>query len=325
MKKEEKVEKLVEEKIDEKVEEMIEGISSQNETVEKGLEIIDKLDDEIEVLQQKLVEEKMENVELHAEIEKEKEEIVELENENQKLKKSISIFRLVLFSIFTVIVFGGGWILGSSLVYLDQFLYGEDEQINPVEDKEINFVKTTADVELDKFYGKFLSKRGFISKILNNENIPEYYDMFNIYEYRLSVVPRFDEKLYGDTVFPYVTYDSFQKSYKQIYNLQDLEIVFNNISNYPKLVDGNKVLFDDYLDTGVNVSFDTEKIMYTASDMTYTMTGNYKEAAGTYSVLYGTVVTGTFELKYKMDDVGNKYIIGMIITKEDMSLSSDRV
>jgi hypothetical protein len=79
------------------------------------------------------------------------------------------------------------------------------------------------------------------------------------------------------------------------------------------------------LDTGVEVSFLAENIKYTSKDMIYTMSGIYKEVAGTYSVLYGTTVTGTFELKYKMDDVGNKRIVGMIIIKEDMNLSKSGV
>ena len=157
--------------------------------------------------------------------------------------------------------------------------------------------------------------------MLNNETVPDSFDLYNVYEYRLSVVPRFDERLYEDSMYPYVTYDSFKKAYKQIYGLEDLETIFSSMTTYPKLVDGNKVLFDDYLDTGVGVSFKASEIKYTSKDQIYTMTGTYEEVAGTYSVLYGTVVSGSFELKYKMDEVGNKYIVGMMIYKEDMNLS----
>ena len=315
----------VEEIVEEKVEGIVEELVVSNENMEKGLEIIDKQSEEIEELQEELVKEKCKKVELHAEIEREKEENQELIKENKKLRMSITILRLIFFFIFTVIVFIGGWYIGTKLVDLDRFLYGEDSNINPEEDKDIKFSQISANVELDKFFGKFMSKKGFISKILNNNNIPEQFDLFNDYEYRLSIVPRFDEKLYEDSIYHYVTYDSFRKAYKQIYGLEDLETIFNSMSSYPMLVDGNKVLFDDYLDTGVEVSFLAENIKYTSKDKVYTMSGIYKEVAGTYSVLYGTTVTGTFELKYKMDDVGNKRIIGMVIIKEDMNLSKSGV
>jgi len=312
-----KVEEIVEDKVDEIVEEIV----VSNERVEKGLEIIDKQVDEIGDLKDELIREKCENIELQAEIEKEKEENAELVKENKKLRMSISILRLVFFFIFTIIVFGGGWFIGTKLVDLDEFLYGDEEEINPEEDKEISFSHVKANIELDKFYGEIMSKKGFIAKLLNNENIPDSFDLYNIYEYRLSVVPRFDEKLYDDSLHPYVTYDSFKKAYKQIYGLEDLETIFDGMTTYPMLIDGNKVLFDDYLETGVDISFSAEKIKYTVEDKIYTMYGTYKEVAGTYSILYGTTVTGSFELKYRMNDVGNKYIVGMIIYKEDLNLS----
>ena len=312
-----KVEEIVEDKVDEIVEEIV----VSNERVEKGLEIIDKQVDEIGDLKDELIREKCENIELQAEIEKEKEENAELAKENKKLRMSISILRLVFFFIFTIIVFGGGWFIGTKLVDLDEFLYGDEEEINPEEDKEISFSHVKANIELDKFYGEIMSKKGFIAKLLNNENIPDSFDLYNIYEYRLSVVPRFDEKLYDDSLHPYVTYDSFKKAYKQIYGLEDLETIFDCMTTYPMLIDGNKVLFDDYLETGVDISFSAEKIKYTVEDKIYTMYGTYKEVAGTYSILYGTTVTGSFELKYRMNDVGNKYIVGMIIYKEDLNLS----
>ena len=153
---------------------------------------------------------------------------------------SISLLRLVFFFVFTVIVFVGGWYIGTKLVDLDKFLYGDEEEINPEEDKNISFSKEKANVELDKFYGKIMSKKGFIAKVLNNETVPDSFDLYNVYEYRLSVVPRFDERLYEDSMYPYVTYDSFKKAYKQIYGLEDLETIFSSMTTYPKLVDGNK-------------------------------------------------------------------------------------
>lgn len=315
------VEELVEDKVEEKVDEIVEELVVSNENVEKGLEIIDKQVEEIGDLQEELVKEKCENVELQAEIEREKVEREELVKENKKLRMYVSLLRLIFFFVFTVIVFVGGWYIGTKLVDLDKFLYGDEEEINPQEDKDISFSKEVADVELDKFYGEIMSKKGFIAKVLNKEDVPESFDLYNDYVYRLSVVPRFDERLYEDSMYPYVTYDSFKKAYKQIYGLEDLETIFNSMSTYPMLVDGNKVLFDDYLDTGVSVSFSSDEIKYTAADKIYTMTGTYEEVAGTYSILYGTTVTGTFELKYKMDDVGNKHIVGMVIEKEDMNLS----
>lgn len=311
----------IEDKVDELVDEIVEELVVSNENVEKGLEIIDKQVEEIGGLQEELVKEKCENIELQAEIEREKEENEVLVKENRKLRMSISLLRLVFFFVFTVIVFVGGWYIGTKLVDLDKFLYGDEEEINPEEDKNISFSKEKANVELDKFYGKIMSKKGFIAKVLNNETVPDSFDLYNVYEYRLSVVPRFDERLYEDSMYPYVTYDSFKKAYKQIYGLEDLETIFSSMTTYPKLVDGNKVLFDDYLDTGVGVSFKASEIKYTSKDQIYTMTGTYEEVAGTYSVLYGTVVSGSFELKYKMDEVGNKYIVGMMIYKEDMNLS----
>ena len=41
------------------------------------------------------------------------------------------------------------------------------------------------------------------------------------------------------------------------------------MTTYPKLVDGNKVLFDDYLDTGVGLSFNASEIKYTSKDQIY--------------------------------------------------------
>ena len=70
-----------------------------------------------------------------AKIEKEKNDNVELFKENKKLRMSISFFRLVFIFIFTVIVFVGGGYIGTKLVDLDNFLYGEEEEINPIEDK----------------------------------------------------------------------------------------------------------------------------------------------------------------------------------------------
>lgn len=307
------------------VEEIVDELVSSNENVEKGLKILTKQVDEIGDLQEELVKEKCEKVELQAEIEREKNENEELLKENKKLRMSISLLRLIFFFIFTIIVFVGGWYIGTKLVDLDEFLYGDEEQINPEEDKNIVFSKLNANIELDKFFGKVMSRKGFISKLLNNEDVPEDFNLYSDYGYRLSVVPRFDEKLYNDSKYPYVAYDSFKKAYKKIYGLENLEEIFGKIDGYPMLVDGNKVLFDDYLDTGVEISFFAEEIKYTAEDKIYTMTGIYKEVAGMYSSLYGTVVTGGFELKYKMDDVGNKQIVGMVIFKEDMTLSKSGV
>ena len=322
---EEIVSEKVDESVEEKVDEIVEELVVSNENVEKGLEIIDKQVDEIEELQEELVKEKCENVELKTEIEREKTENEELIKENKKLRMSISFLRLVFFLVFTIIVFVGGWYIGTKLVDLDKFLYGDEEEINPEEDKEISFSKKDANIELDKFFGKVMSRKGFIAKVLNKEDVPDDFDLYNVYEYRLSVVPRFDERLYEDSMYPYVTYDSFKKAYRQIYDLENLEEIFSSMEGYPMLMDGNKVLFDDYLDTGVVVSFSADEIKYTAKDKIYTMTGTYKETAGTYSVLYGTSVSGSFELKYKMDDVGNKHIVGMVILKEDMTLSKSGV
>lgn len=325
----EQVEELVQEKVDEivedRVDEIVEELVVSNENVEKGLEIIEKQVDEIEELQEELVKEKCENVELKTEIEREKTENEELIKENKKLRMSISFLRLVFFFVFTVIVFVGGWYIGTKLVDLDKFLYGDDEVINPEEDKDISFSKKDANVELDKFFGDVMSKKGFIAKVLNKEDVPDEIDLYNVYQYRLSVVPRFDAKLYEDSMYPYVTYDSFKKAYKQIYNLENLEEIFNGMEGYPMLVDGNKVVFDDYLTTGVVVKFSADEIKYTAKDKIYTMTGTYQETAGMYSILYGTSLTGSFELKYKMDDVGNKHIVGMVIFKEDMTLSQSGI
>lgn len=182
------VEEMVSEKVDEivegKVDEIVDELVASNENVEKGLEIIEKQVDEIGDLQEELVKEKCENVELQAEIEREKTENEELIKENKKLRMSISLLRLVFFFLFTVIVFVGGWYIGTKLVDLDRFLYGDEEEINPEEDKDIVFSKTNADVELDKFFGKVMSRKGFIAKVLNKEDVPDEFDLYNDYEYR---------------------------------------------------------------------------------------------------------------------------------------------
>ena len=127
------------ETIENKVDEIVEELVVSNENVEKGLEIIDKQVEEIGDLQEELVKEKCENIELQAEIEREKEENEVLVKENKKLRMSISLLRLVFFFVFTVIVFVGGWYIGTKLVDLDKFLYGDEEEINPEEDKTISF------------------------------------------------------------------------------------------------------------------------------------------------------------------------------------------
>lgn len=336
MKKEKNVDESLEKKL-EKAEERLEKAEERLEKAEEKLEIaeekLEKAEEELEQkieevaeleeIQEEIIKENSDSVVLQAEIEKEKEEVKELEKENRKLRFSNSFLKIVLFIVFTIVVFTGGWYLGTKLVDLEDFIYGDTA--NPLSDKKIEFSKEEANKDLNRIYGNVLSAKGFISKVLFNEDVPEKIDLVQEITYKLAVVPKVDETLYGDSMFEYVSYENYFLEYEKMYgNSSDLEELLLDSSYYPKLVDDNKIIYDFYIDTGVEVSFDAEKIDYTAVDKTYTITGKYKEFGGDFCLLKGTVVNGTFELKYVINENGNKNIISMVITKTDMEIKKDK-
>ena len=328
-----KKEKNVDESLEKKLEKAEERLEKAEERLEKAEERLEKAEEELEQkieevaeleeIQEEIIRENSDNIGLQAEIEREKEENKELEKENRKLRFSNSILRVVLFIVFTIVVFTGGWYLGTKLVDLEDYIYGDSS--NPLSDKKIDFSKEDADKELNNIYGEVLSARGFISKVLFNEDVPDKIDLVQDITYKLAVVPKIDETLYGDSLFEYVSYENYFNEYEKMYGtIGDLEEQLLDSSYYPKLVDDNKIIYDFYIDTGVEVSFDVEKIDYTAVDKTYTITGNYKEVGGDFCLLKGTVVNGTFELKYVVNEKENKNIVSMIVTKTDMNIKKDK-
>lgn len=336
MKKEKNVDESLEKKL-EKTEERLEKAEERLEKAEEKLEIaeekLEKAEEELEQkmeevaeledIQEEIIKENSDTVVLQADLEKEKEENKELSRENRRLRFSNSFMKIILFVIFTVVVFIGGWYLGTKLVDLEDYIYGDTA--NPLSDKKIEFSKEEANKDLNKVYGNVLSAKGFISKVLFNEEVPDKIDLIQDLTYKLAVVPKIDETLYGDSMYEYVSYENYFTEYEKMYgNAGDLEELLLDSSFYPKLVDDNKIIYDFYIDTGVEVSFDAEKIDYTAVDKTYTITGKYKEFGGDFCLLKGTVVNGTFELKYVVNENGNKNIISMIITKTDMNIKKDK-
>lgn len=291
----------------------------EEEIIEKELDMIDKLEDENDELQEKIARERVENAGLQSELEQEKVDNKELERENRRLKFSNSVFKIVLFIIFTIGVFTCGWFIGTKLVDLDEYIYG-DEVINPLKDKEISFSQSSANDSLNEIFGSYMIVDGYIARMLFNQSVPDTYDFYNVVEYKLAIVPKVNEEIYGDGNARYVTYKDFKNEYKKLYkdttNLnEELKREKENIKNYPQMLEEGKVIYNDLGDTGVEVFFSAEKINYTAQDRIYTMTGQYKELAGSNSVLYGTSVNANFELKYKMDNDGTTYMIGMLITR----------
>ena len=293
----------------------------EEEIIEKELDMIDKLEEENDELQETIARERVENAGLQSELEQEKDDNKELERENRRLKFSNSIFKIILFIIFTIVVFTCGWFLGTKLVDLDEFIYG-DEEVNPLKDKEISFSQSSANDKLNEIFGSYMIHDGYIAKMLFNQSVPEVYDFYNVVEYKLAIVPKVNEEVYKDTNARVVSYKDFKEEYKKMYkdttNL-DKELASENgeIKNYPQLIEDDKVVYNELGDTGIEVFFSVEKIYYTAQDRVYTMTGQYKELAGSNSVLYGTSINANFELTYKMDNDGTTYLIGMIIKKVD--------
>ena len=329
MKKEKNVDESLEKKL-EKAEERLEKAEEKLEITEEKLEkaeeeLEQKMEEvaELEEIQDEIIKENSDTVVLQADLEKEKEENKELSRENRRLRFSNSFMKIILFVVFTVVVFIGGWYLGTKLVDLEDYIYGDTA--NPLSDKKIEFSKEEANKDLNKVYGNVLSAKGFISMVLFNEEVPDKIDLIQDLTYKLAVVPKIDETLYGDSMYEYVSYENYFTEYEKMYgNAGDLEELLLDSSFYPKLVDDNKIIYDFYIDTGVEVSFDAEKIDYTAVDKTYTITGKYKEFGGDFCLLKGTVVNGTFELKYVVNENGNKNIISMIITKTDMNIKKDK-
>jgi len=293
-----KEEKAVEEKEKEKLEETI----------------------KLEELQEEIIKEKCDNAELQAEIEKEKNENEELIIENKRLRRLNSFLKVVLFIIFTIVVFVGGWYLGTRLAYWENMLYGDKDDDNLIKeevvDREISFSQVKANQELNKVYSDFMISNGYIAKLLYNATSLDVYDFYNVVEYKLLVVPKSNLEEYEDNLY-FVSYDDFKNSYEEMYGNSDGlgKVLSNNVDNYPYLVN-KKVVFEKFKNNSVIVSFNAEKIKYTASDKIYILTGKYKELAGNDSILYGTVVNASFELKYKIGKNGNKYIVGMKIVKD---------
>lgn len=291
----------------------------EEEIIEKELDMIDKLEEENDELQEKIAHERVENAGLQSELEQEKTDNKQLERENRRLKFSNSIFKIILFVIFTIVVFTCGWFIGTKLVDLDEYIYG-DEEVNPLKDKEISFSQSSANDKLNEIFGSYMIHDGYIAKMLFNQSVPDIYDFYNVVEYKLAIVPKINEEVYEDGNARYVAYKDFKSEYKKMYkdtSLLDEELTRekDKIKNYPQLIENGKVVYNDLGSTGVEVFFSAEKIYYTAQDRIYTMTGQYKELAGNNSVLYGTTVNANFELKYKMDNDGTTYMIGMVITK----------
>lgn len=291
----------------------------EEEIIEKELDIIDKLEDENDELQEKIARERVENAGLQSELEQEKDDNKELERENRRLRFSNSVFKIILFILFTIVVFTCGWFLGTKLVDLDEYIYG-DEVINPLKDKEISFSQSSVNDSLNEIFGSYMIVDGYIARMLFNQSVPDTYDFYNVVEYKLAIVPKVNEEIYGDGNARYVTYKDFKNEYKKLYkdtsNLNaELKREKESIKNYPQMLEEGKVIYNDLGDTGVEVFFSVEKINYTAQDRIYTMTGQYKELAGSNSVLYGTSINANFELTYKMDNDGTTYMIGMVITR----------
>lgn len=291
----------------------------EEEIIEKELDIIDKLEDENDELQEKIARERVENAGLQSELEQEKDDNKELERENRRLRFSNSVFKIILFILFTIVVFTCGWFLGTKLVDLDEYIYG-DEVINPLKDKEISFSQSSVNDSLNEIFGSYMIVDGYIARMLFNQSVPDTYDFYNVVEYKLAIVPKVNEEIYDDGNARYVTYKDFKNEYKKLYkdtsNLNaELKREKESIKNYPQMLEEGKVIYNDLGDTGVEVFFSVEKIKYTAQDRIYTMTGQYKELAGSNSVLYGTSINANFELTYKMDNDGTTYMIGMVITR----------
>jgi len=296
----------------------------EEEIIEKELDMIDKLDGEIDVLQEKIAQERVENAGLQSELEQEKNDNKQLERENRRLKFSNSIFKVILFVIFTIVIFTCGWFIGTKLVDLDEYIYG-DEIVNPLKDKEISFSQSSANEYLNKIFGSYMVYDGYIAKMLFNQSVPDTYDFYNVVEYKLAVVPKINEEVYGNGNAKFVTYDDYKSQYQKMYkdtsSLDDeLTREKEQIKNYPQLLEEGKVIYNNVENAGVEVFFSAEKIYYTAEDRIYTMSGQYKELAGSNSILYGTAVNANFELKYKMDNDGTTYMIGMVINKVDENI-----
>ena len=135
----------------------------EEEIIEKELDMIDKLEEENDELQEKIARERVENAGLQSELEQEKDDNKELERENRRLKFSNSIFKIILFIIFTIVVFTCGWFIGTKLVDLDEFIYG-DEEVNPLKDKEISFSQSSANDKLNEIFGSYMIHDGYIPR-----------------------------------------------------------------------------------------------------------------------------------------------------------------
>lgn len=312
----------------EKAEERLEKAEERLEKAEEKLEIaegkLEKAEEELEERNEKVAEyqslqEKMDkkvsdNIGLQADNK-------ELEKENRKLRISNSFLKVVLFLVFTIVVFIGGWYIGTKLVDLEEYIYGDT--MNPLSDKKIEFSKEDANLALDELYGELLSTNGFIAHVLYNEEVPESIDLMENITYKLAVVPKVDSALYEDSMYPYVTYENYFTEYEKLYgNVGDLEELLLDMSYYPKLLSDEKVVYDFVIETGVEVSFKAEKIDYTAADKIYKITGTYQEVGGDFCLLKGSVANGAFELQYVVNDDGSKNIVSMIITKSDMTIES---
>ena len=307
-----------------KTKELEKELKAETKEKEEAVEELLEATVKIEALQEELLKEKVENAELHAEIEQEKEENREAIKENRKLRFSNSFMRVVLFVIFTVFVFLGGWYLGTKLVDLENYIYGDTP--NPLSDKKISFSKENADKALNDLYSEVLSANGYLAHVLYNKDTSDTLDLYGDNFYKLSVVPKLEKDLYEDSMYYYVTYDNYLSEYEKLYgDTSGLEDLLLDSSMYPILLeDENKVLYDVYFDTGVEIKFSSEKVLYTAEDKIYTMTGTYEEVGGDFCLLKGSVVKGTFELKYKVNEDMTKYIVGMKITKSDITIEKNK-
>lgn len=286
-----------------------------------------EIEDE-KTLEEKVKEEEQLVVELQEEIEKEKIENKELNKENRKLRFFNSFLQILLFILFVIVVFVGGWYFGTKLAEWENENINSENTLNTEKndeekeseenkdenendedvDREISFSKTEAGSELDEVFGSYLSIYGL------NTTGSKYMDLYNEKYDKLAIVPLTNVKVDSNSSYSYVTYEEYKNAYKRFYcntdNL-DKELKMYPDDIYPYLRKDGNVYFQVFEGTLYENSFIPEKIMYTAIDKTYTMTGIYAETSD-----YGDAVTANFELKYKIDVNGNKYVVGMKITKE---------
>ena len=291
-----------------------------------------KEDKEKEVTEDKTLEEKVKEeeqlvVELQEEIEKEKVENKELTKENRKLRFFNSFLQILLFILFVIVVFVGGWYFGTKLAEWENENINsgnalgteknddekeenkEHEDIEEDVDKDISFSKTEATSELDDVYGSYLSTYGLVA------TGSKYMDLYNEKYDKLAIVPLTNIKSENNSSYSYVTYEEYKNAYKNFYgNTDELdkELKMYPDDIYPYLRKDGNVYFQVSEGASYENSFSPEKIKYTAVDKTYTMTGTYEE-----STVYGEEeLTASFELKYKIDTNGNKYVIGMKIARK---------